>query len=59
MKYVGSCQIITPNCMASMGIIREGWSEVGRSEDNGLECGVGRARGRGSELWVGVCTGEE
>ena len=30
-----------------MGSIRQGWIEVGRSEANGLECGVGRARGAG------------
>ena len=30
-----------------MGRVRQGWSEVGRSEDNALECGVGPARGAG------------
>ena len=47
MIYVGSCQITTPNCVPSMGRVRQGWSQVGRGEDNGLECGVGRARGAG------------
>ena len=31
--------------MPHLGRVRQGWSEVGRSDDNGLECGVGRARG--------------
>ena len=30
-----------------MGRVRQGWSQVGRGEDNGLECGVGRARRAG------------
>ena len=30
-----------------MGRVRQGWSQVGRSQDNGLECGVGGARGGG------------
>ena len=47
VMYKGSCQITTPNCVLSLGRVRQGWSEVGRSDDNGLECGVGRARGAG------------
>ena len=35
------------NCVPSMGRVRQGWSDVGRSEDNGRECGVGRTRGAG------------
>ena len=31
--------------MPYLGRVRQGWSEVGRSDDNGRECGVGRARG--------------
>ena len=47
MNYVGSCQITTPNCVPSLGRVRQGRSQVGTSEDNGLECGVGGARGGG------------
>ena len=35
------------NCVPSLGRVRQGWSEVGRSENTALECGVGGARGGG------------